>query len=91
MDRFSKTCLLLITALLAVIALRPLGPTESVHAQGARGAQAAHQYSYSSIDWHGPTNSDNSQELVDDLAKRAADGWEVAGVWRRNETEPQTG
>jgi hypothetical protein len=79
MDRCSKTCLLLITALLAVIALKPLGSAQSVHA-APQPVPAAH-HEYTSVDWAGSAiNESSSDELVKYIKKKASQGREVAAV-----------
>jgi len=65
MDRFSKTCLILIVLLLAVIAARPL-----VAPQPARAAQL---YEYQSF-------STTGSKMPDDMNLAASKGWEVFAV-----------
>ena len=65
MNRFSKTSLLVITLLLAVIALRPVVSPQPVVA-------AAH-YQYLVVE----TNL-QSNEIQGELDKRVAEGWELA-------------
>ncbi len=69
MDRFFKTCLVLIVLLLAVIALRLIVSPQSVHAQG--------QHKYVAVKAYGgnPSQANSIQAVLD---KYAADGWELA-------------
>ncbi len=68
MDRFSKTCLVLIVALLAVIALRPAIAPPSAHAAPPR------QYTYY---WVGASRLDEMEMKLTDMSKG---GFEVVGV-----------
>jgi hypothetical protein len=66
MDWFTKTCLVLIGLLLAVIAFRPILFPQAV--------EAAHKYKYVAVQaWSIPQPS-----LLD---KYAVDGWELAGSY----------
>jgi hypothetical protein len=66
MDWFTKTCLVMIVLLLAVIAFRPILFPQAV--------EAAHKYKYVAVQaWSIPQPS-----LLD---KYAADGWELAGSY----------
>ena len=65
MDRFSKFCLLMITLLLAIVALRPfVRPTP---------ARAAGHYKYLVV----PVNVGVS-DFQSELDRRVEDGWELA-------------
>jgi hypothetical protein len=66
MNWFSKTCLLLIVLLLAVIAFRPMIFPQEV--------EAAHRYKYVAVQALGVTPQR-------DLDKYAADGWELTGAY----------
>lgn len=66
MDRFTKTCLVLIVLLLAVIAFRPMTFPQEV--------EAAHRYKYVAV-------QTNSVEPQADLDKYAANGWELTGAY----------
>jgi hypothetical protein len=70
MDRFFKTCLVLIVLLLAVIALRLIMSPHSVHAQG--------QHKFVAVKTYGATNASPGYRIQDVLDKYAADGWELA-------------
>jgi hypothetical protein len=67
MDRFTKACLVLIVALLAVIALRPIVFPQSVAAQQHYRYEAVATYS-----WEQPQP---------ELNKYAADGWELTSTY----------
>jgi hypothetical protein len=69
MDRFLKTCLILIVLLLAVIALRPIVSPHSVHAQD--------QHKYVAVKAYGG-NASSGTGIQAVLDKYAADGWELA-------------
>ena len=68
MDRFSKTCLFLITMFLALIALRPVIAPQSVRASQPR------QYSYVTL----PKYTIGNMEQV--LTEASKKGFEVVGV-----------
>jgi hypothetical protein len=68
MDRFSKVCLSLIVALLAVIALRPAIAPQSVHAAQPR------TYTYL---WLGAARLDEIETELTGMSKK---GFEVVGV-----------
>ena len=68
MDRFLKTCLVLIVVLLTVIALRMVISPSSVQAQGQR--------KYLSV--RVPLYNDRNKDIQSALDKYAADGWELA-------------
>jgi hypothetical protein len=65
MSRFSKSCLLVITLSLAVIALRPIVRPQPVRAEN--------QYKYLVVrtNWQ-------PEAMQGELDKRAAEGWELA-------------
>jgi hypothetical protein len=67
MDRFSKTCLLLIVCLLASIAIRPIVAPE---------AALAAQHKYIAVS----AVTDNRQDIQGVLDKYSADGWEFTGA-----------
>lgn len=75
MDRFSKTCLLLIVVLLAVISLRSFLAPQS--------AEAAHHYKYmvatvrNGHEMGKPCQDCSAQGLLD---KYSTDGWEFVTV-----------
>ena len=66
MDRFTKTCLVVIVLLLVVIAFRPLIFPQEV--------EAAHRYKYVAV----RTANVSPQAELD---KYAADGWELTGAY----------
>ncbi len=70
MDWFTKTCLVLIVLLLAVIAFRPMVLPQSAAAQQG--------YKYVAVV---PLNPTQPQRELD---KYAADGWELAGAYMTN-------
>ena len=70
MDWFTKTCLVLIVLLLAVIALRPMVFPQTVAAQ-----QHYRYVAVRPLDWQRPQP---------ELDKYAADGWELAGTYAAN-------
>jgi hypothetical protein len=70
MDWFTKTCLVMIVLLLAVIAFRPMIFPQSAAAQ-ERSKYVAVQ----------PLNPTQPQRELD---KYAADGWELAGAYMTN-------
>jgi hypothetical protein len=65
MNRFSKTCLLVITLLLAVIASRPIVSPQPVV------AAAHYQYLVVQTSWQ-------SDAIQAELDKRVVEGWELA-------------
>jgi hypothetical protein len=71
MDRFTKVCLVLITLLLTVIAVRPMMFPQAVAAQFQRYKYVAVR----AVDWQRPQP---------ELDKYAADGWELAGTYVAN-------
>ena len=70
MDWFTKTCLVMIVLLLAVIAFRPMIFPESAAAQ--------ERYKYLAVQ---PLNATQPQRELD---KYAADGWELTGAYVTN-------
>jgi hypothetical protein len=75
MGRFSKTCLLLIVLLLAVIALRPvITPTLAQ-------AQQHHEFTWKAF----PANQIEDKDQIQPFLKDAsAKGWDLAGVAGNN-------
>ena len=69
MERFLKTCLVLIVLLLGIIALRLTMSPQSVQAQG--------QHKYVAVNTYG-SNASPGNRIQDILDKYAADGWELA-------------
>jgi len=69
MDRFFKTCLVLIVLLLAVIALRLIMFPQSVHAQANK---------YVAVKAYGGSPGPGLNGIQAVLDKYAADGWELA-------------
>ena len=73
MNRFSKTCLLLIVVLLAIIAFRPFFAPQS--------AEAAHHYKYLAVQIPvGYEEHGHPVTVQDALNKYSADGWELVQV-----------
>lgn len=69
MDRFAKTCLILIVLLLATIAVRPLIATQPVHASAR----------YTQYDAYA-TYQSNVNQLPVVLTRAAEGGWDVIAV-----------
>ena len=69
MDRFFKTCLVLIVLFLAVIALRLIVSPQSVHAQANK---------YVAVKAYGGSPGPGLNGIQAVLDKYAADGWELA-------------
>lgn len=89
-DRFSKVCLVLITALLAVIALRPTFALQPVHAQPVHAAKRQIMVITASLDFN-PLEQGAQDKLQNGINKEAADGWELKAVVPITGTEVQRG
>lgn len=73
MDRFTKTCLLLIVALLAIIAFRPLAAPPAVHAFAAASPK---ELNYLSV---APINP-STQGIQKVLDEQATQGWQLVAT-----------
>jgi hypothetical protein len=69
MDRFSKACLLLVFALVAMVTLRLTLPPQP--------AEAAHHYKYKAVLGGSETNRPSLQNTLDD---NAAQGWDLVAA-----------
>lgn len=79
MDRFSKTCLVLIVLLLAVIALRPVAAPQFVSAaalQATPAPRAAHWREYSYVGF----GTGRLEDASASLSNASKQGFEVVGV-----------
>jgi hypothetical protein len=82
MDRFSKTCLVLIVTFMAVVALRPILMPAPVHAQQT--TKKTYQYDFlTTMDEPESFNDNFSQRFAKTrsrLNELSAQGWEVIAV-----------
>ena len=87
MDRISRICLVLIVALLATIALRPLYTPERVHAAAARSS-----YKMQFINQHeaeGAHDCKYDEESMRAVNADSAQGWEAVAI--SQQSNPRNG
>jgi hypothetical protein len=89
-DRFSKICLILIIALLAMIAFRPTLGLQTVHAQAVHPAKRQTMV-VTFGPFFNPLQPELQDQLHSELNRELADGWELKAVVPVTGTERDSG